>query len=48
VAAVDEILAELSIESGRIAGFVPPDSVSLINDAIERAASADEFSSGGH
>jgi len=38
VAAVDEILAETETESGKIAGFVPPDSVGLIVTAIERAA----------
>ncbi len=38
VAAVDEILAETETESGKIAGFQPPDSVGLIVTAIERAA----------
>ena len=35
---VDEILAEVRAGSGRIRAFAPPDSVRLINDAIERAA----------
>lgn len=36
-AAIDEILAETETESGKIAGFLPPDSVGLIVTAIERA-----------
>ena len=38
LAAVDEILAETETESGRIAGFQPPDSVDLIITTIRRAA----------
>jgi len=38
VAAVDEILGEVARDSGKIAGFLPPDSVRLIVDALERAA----------
>ncbi|MFV2089140.1 MAG: glycosyltransferase [Pseudomonadales bacterium] len=37
---VDEILGELDRDSGRIAGFVPPDAVGLIIEAIENAAAA--------
>ena len=40
IAAVDEILAEVAAESGKIAGFLPPDSVSLIVGAIDRAAAS--------
>jgi UDP-N-acetylglucosamine--N-acetylmuramyl-(pentapeptide) pyrophosphoryl-undecaprenol N-acetylglucosamine transferase len=38
IAAVDEILAETEAESGKIAGFQPPDSVGLIVAVIKRAA----------
>jgi UDP-N-acetylglucosamine--N-acetylmuramyl-(pentapeptide) pyrophosphoryl-undecaprenol N-acetylglucosamine transferase len=41
VGVVDEILGELEMESGKIAGFLPPDSVGLIVGAIERAAADD-------
>lgn len=38
LATVDEILAETEAESGKIAGFQPPDSVGLIVATIKRAA----------
>ncbi len=38
IAAVDEILAETEADSGKIAGFQPPDSVGLIVAAIRKAA----------
>ena len=38
VAAADEILAETTTDSGKIAAFQPPDSVGLIVATIERAA----------
>jgi UDP-N-acetylglucosamine--N-acetylmuramyl-(pentapeptide) pyrophosphoryl-undecaprenol N-acetylglucosamine transferase len=41
VAAVDEMLDPDYAGSGKIAHFSPPDSVSLIVDALERAAAAD-------
>jgi UDP-N-acetylglucosamine--N-acetylmuramyl-(pentapeptide) pyrophosphoryl-undecaprenol N-acetylglucosamine transferase len=37
IAAVDEILAETEADSGKIAGFQPPDSVGLIVATIEQA-----------
>ncbi len=37
IVSVDEILAETEAESGKIAGFQPPDSVGLIVATIERA-----------
>lgn len=38
VAAVDEILADAAVDSGKIARFAPPDSVNLIVRAIRQAA----------
>jgi UDP-N-acetylglucosamine--N-acetylmuramyl-(pentapeptide) pyrophosphoryl-undecaprenol N-acetylglucosamine transferase len=37
---IDEILGELDRESGKIAGFLPPDAVGLITEAIESAVAS--------